>query len=247
MRKGGYIFYTLFFVFIIFYLASCSTSEERRWSFPEAHSNPEICEQYTAWDLCYSEVARFNSNPVMCQLINDSETRDFCYFSIATDYDGVAEGVQNPSLCENTSTTFGKESCYYTVAQNTKDPRYRDSCYGIVAQKGGDHTICSKSEDINNEYRCYSFVADKTGDASICESITDFEVIKNLCIAMAKRDPTLCESLPEAGNTRDSCYINIASSTKNKKLCSKIASEGIKDDCLSLNIFKPNAFKQLFQ
>ncbi len=256
MRKRGYILYTLLFAFVIFYLASCSTSEERRWDFPEAHSNPEVCDQYLAKDLCYSEVASFRQEPAMCELIKDNnateDIKDFCYFKIAIDWDGVAKGAQNPALCENIKEKFQKENCYYQTAQNSKDPEgceklsnddpnnpgNKDSCYSAVAQLSGDHTICSRSEDINNEYRCYTFVADSTGDASVCESIKDFPTIKSLCIAQAKRDPELCGKLPEAGNTRDACYINVASSTKNKKLCSQITNEGIRDDCLSLNIFK---------
>ena len=121
MRK---LYYILLLVLIVLFLASCSSSNERKWDFPEAHSNPKVCEQYHpgTQDLCYSEVASFRHEPVICELINNSDWKDDCYFNIATDFGGVANGAQNITLCENIQRKFNRESCYYTIAQNT-NPR----------------------------------------------------------------------------------------------------------------------------
>ncbi len=99
----------------------------------------------------------------------------------------------------------------YTPPSSCEGQSNKDACYNSVAQKNKDPEICNKisleSGDPKSDSRdnCYSVIAEDLLKHQFCDRIK-----KN-----------------SGDGSRDTCYLNIATKTKNVVLCDQLTGQGV--------------------
>lgn len=163
----------------------------------------------------------------------------------------VAINLADKSLCKEFRSDFelfDSETCVATVDGIVKkDPKEcdklgqidRDRCYQDLARVLKDQSICEKLS--NSKHRCYWNLAVSMEREDLCE----LAPFTQACIAIAKRDSSLCNDIWEKIE-RSKCYYNIAILTgepttceaikekESVKFCTYLAKECAGRDCTFL-------------
>jgi len=143
--------------------------------------------------------------------------------------------LTDKSLCKDVESNlpiFDPDTCKITIdGIINKDPsecekapsRGRDICLQDVARILEDPTICENLS--NSNHRCYWNLAVGMQKEDLCE-LAPFD---QACASIAKRDSSMCETIPEKIE-RSKCFYNTAILTNDVNACQNL------DDAVSSSI-----------
>ncbi len=104
------------------------------------------------------------------------------------------------------------------------------------AQKMSDSNKCASTAEIHEQARCFRDVAVTYKDKSICEKIPDAvdpsykkNCYERIIIATGTQD---CPAIADA-QTRDMCYVHVATAKKDLAACGNIVTPSLLDVCHS--------------
>lgn len=231
---------------------------------------------------CYERFALVKNDITLCDnlldtLFFDSSgiTRNSCKYDVAYK---IAKETHNLSFCDSDLVGVArKNSCYLEFAidnENTTlcskiaqvgmpgtaeyymsstDRWHRNYCYGEVAKKKQDISVCNLIEiqgeigidqsAVRDQQWCYVYVAKRKQDLSICKN--DYVAWKAQCynhVAEGKKDVTMCDNIPsvlkfDSPNdykvAQDECYMSVAASKKDLSICEKFSNEEEQASCYS--------------
>ena len=125
------------------------------------------------------------------------------------------------------------ESCL-----NEPLPAEQIACFGLAAITAGDPSLCLAAELPSVRWPCVALYADYADDPSLCGILpaskdVPASVSQDLChvqLAMARRDPALCEGLATP-NLADGCFYQLVESGGDPALCERIANPEVRTVC----------------
>nr|MBA4404783.1 hypothetical protein [Nanoarchaeum sp.] len=149
------------------------------------------------------------------------------------------------SMCDELDTSKNANrinDCYAQVAAKTgeedicpkiNDGYYQAQCYEKVAIKNKNIELCSKVTAEYNQRNCYTQIAISKKDSSICKQIKETFFQDDCYIEYAKGTGEVndCYALMTESTKQDECFLWFAEEKKSEKICEKIGSVSIKDDC----------------
>ena len=149
---------------------------------------------------------------------------------------------------------FDKDQCYFEVAllvfndSKYSDGRYclkisyeqqKDTCILAYAGWWNNSDLCSQPQIAEMRIVCMAIVK---RDASLCEQITN-ENVKNLCINQVnalsspiENDKSTCLRGSDV-NDRDDCFYYLAYKYKNYTICMPIVNESLQTSCIAGNLY----------
>ncbi|MBL7160629.1 MAG: hypothetical protein ISS93_02120 [Candidatus Aenigmarchaeota archaeon] len=159
--------------------------------------NVSLCEishiaENNVWEFsCLHDVAFGLNNISICELIEITNEREFCY-------KGIAEKNKDQSICDMISPfsvaweagPLTRDLCYQDVAAAARDPSLcklvqnsedQNGCFKMMARLMKDYTLCASIADQYFRDVCYSSVADWTYDKSACQFIQNVNM-KHSCL-----------------------------------------------------------------
>jgi len=134
-----------------------------------AKKDPSLCEQCNGnqggtltYENCYYDIAKAKQDSSICDMIQNPESRCFCYSRFAED-------EKNPALCEQCNCegegcAFHRKYCYFHIATGKNDPAICglvpepgqiDECYEYVARWADNPSVCDLIKDQNTKKSCY--------------------------------------------------------------------------------------------
>ena len=165
-------------------------------------------------EQCYIEVAVKFKDALICEKIEDQNTKDSCLNEV---------GILNKdlSVCEKIVGDLRKNNCFDKIRYRKNDP-----------------FICSKMLDWERKRSCYENNAKlQEMDSSLCDN-ENLENDKNLClymIAIEKKEPLICKDISVNDEKHkyavDNCIKVIATENKNPITCSYMENKYNKLDC----------------
>lgn len=125
------------------------------------------------------------------------------------------------------------ESCL-----NDPLPARQVACLGLAAIATGDPKLCLEADLPGVRWPCVALYADYADDPSLCAILPASEdvpasVSQDLChvqLAVARRDPSLCEGLATP-NLADGCFYQLVETGGDPALCERIANPEVKTVC----------------
>lgn len=130
---------------------------------PKSLNDCNKIDQQTKKDICYKEVAIYQKDFSICDMITDAA---LFYSGIGTScYKGVARERKDIVECDD---------------PNLKLPELGD-CYAGVAEGKEDYTLCDNIKQSLDRQKCYGNVAFILKDKTICDKI-EHSIIKEQCL-----------------------------------------------------------------
>lgn len=117
-------------------------------------------------------------------------------------------------------------------------PARQIACLGMAAIASGDPKLCLEAELPGVRWPCVALYADYADDPSQCDILPASEdvpasVSRDLCqvqLAVARRDPALCEGLATP-NLADGCFYQLVETGGDTALCERIANPEVQTVC----------------
>ena len=117
-------------------------------------------------------------------------------------------------------------------------PARQIACLGAAAISSDDPKLCLQAELPGVRWPCVALYADYADDPSHCAILPASEdvpasVSQDLCqvqLAVARRDPALCEGLATP-NLADGCFYQLVETGADPELCERIANPEVKTVC----------------
>jgi hypothetical protein len=206
-----------------------------------ATANASICDSMSgvSRDDCFSQLASKTNDSSLCMRINASFTRDNCISRVAIlkNNPGMCDAVSvsaSRNMCKNqiferlAVTNRDVSYCRLLIAENGSNEDMTDRCIFSMAKSLNDSTYCNQITNIFAKELCL------TGsiDPNSCNQIADSRG-KQACLYIAavySNDPERCTIMPSQGMI-DNCYIQVAKNTNNGKICARISSADLRDQC----------------
>lgn len=209
-------------------------------------ANSSICQKLSgaAKDECFSRLAVQSNNPSYCmQMDPNSSYRNNCLLKVAMSLD-------RPDICESISQNASRNLCknqiFTNLAVKNKEPQFCeqlvsddpetrrssiDNCLFSMAKELNDTRYCNRISNVFAKELCL------TGriDPATCNQIVESQG-RQACLyisAVYSKDPNACAYLPDS--LRDNCYVQIASSTKNPKVCGFVVTPSLREQCEQLS------------
>lgn len=110
-----------------------------------------------------------------------------------------------------------------------RDGHTRLSCYGELAQRLNDSSLCNQIKDQYLKRECISPIAQKLNDSSLCNEIED-EAWKEWCLNKFVTSAEDCEKMKYQ---KSLCYLNLARKLNDSSLCNEIEDEILKEKCIA--------------
>lgn len=113
----------------------------------------------------------------------------------------VAIALQNTSICFNIDNNDFKYSCLATIKKdeaicgNIDWEPSKELCYEDIAVLKEDPLLCEKCDVFKDD--CFKEVALLKSSVELCERIV-YEYTKIVCLAIVKKDSSICEKLPSS-------------------------------------------------
>lgn len=172
--------------------------------------DPSICAQLptnsvngsASIDRCYFTVALNILNSNVCSQISDFAVKNICYADI---YRTLAQMSDNSTVCLQIATNLESNICTSIVQKNLNlcPNGFTSFCSGAIAEYYQNSSLCGSN-------------------GSVFENLDD----QNECIAIAQRNPQLCQPISYQV-TKDECYYQIAQYQKDSTICAKISDTTI--------------------
>jgi hypothetical protein len=186
---------------------------------------------------CYSMFAASALEPMFCERIRYTKSRNKCFIRIA-------EGLGDATLCDKTNNDFMKydgvlpaeDDCYRIVATATENVSV---CSKIETEDGrifchalleGNYSKCAIIKEGMIRWPCFAEFAVSTENLSICASLKAVDQSECYNFAASKKqDPSVCDKT--SPGRLDMCYIWVAVSQGNSSLCDKVQGDLGRDVC----------------
>ncbi len=203
--------------------ADCRGNQECEYQIVLRLNDSSRCRHFTDnIDSCFLEVGKAIRNITLCELINTTDQRKTCY-SFFSDF------VFNETICDLTHEDK-VPLCYYRIALNKskaslcdKSGQYQSECYYKLALKENNINYCGKSQEKMGS--CTFTIAKNLNKPTYCFNANELSGECWNFFALNHSNAELCE----LSVLRDTCYLSIASQTKNRELCDRASSK--RNDC----------------
>lgn len=217
LEKNDVIFFVLLIFFVLVILFS------RLLYFPKYNQTISICESMKNDEiklLCYS------------MFLGDLKYCDVFLLPYYSCPDLIFSRLNlNESFC-NSFDGYKKTSCFLHLSIKTKNPNFCEmvgpECFYFLASFLNKFSLTEYfCNNINEESLRYTCLAKLYNNASICDEIKleRFEIPD--CKAIVLKDLEICKN----STSVDTCMYKVAKETKDKNICSKIETTGIKMRC----------------
>jgi len=200
--------------FLAFFAATIALIGSLFGAHPATSTSPA---QVTSTTAPIAAVAPAPADASACQgLLNQKLVQ--CYTQVA---------VSNKDLsgCDKITDNFMRAECYSEVAVARQDTAgcYRasyqigiqESCFDQIAAIKNDLAICSSKQAISDFY------------ISSAQSRTECYA----AVAAARKDASLCASIPSSDPNYASCYVQVASSTQDATVCNALTDPSSQTFC----------------
>lgn len=193
-------------------------------------------------DECILKIGKSSKNIETCNLIKTTHIYDYCI-------DNLKKINNNPNFCEYYKSDDKKSKCYFDFAKERLDsslcyliPKNEEQydCIKLFINQKGSDSYCDDLTNVLYKNRCYIYYVKKFPDLEICnnkieirEKFSSDKQLLDECLAVySETNPSeeICERI-SLKKYKNQCYLFLKIETGNKKYCSFISDEKLKNSC----------------